>query len=415
MTEPEPSTDLPLLGQQLLSSAAQVKDALAVALNAVLPPPRRPADLVRELGLDKSLASRLQKAIGSNQPLEAFLEGAGVQGLRQALATMEKFKSDDRLKATFEDLRAAIDLFSRVSEQFPDGRTGLETVMAAHLPEMRSAAERRARRTGFQSQVFMLGIQQDLVYKAFIRVPSRTVPHLVDQVYIEVCRGFQVLRSGASSLLAGVLTFRADEPQHVQLTTLDGATAAADPFAYLIRDHCSKPLPPISLVWRGAQAIFALGNAHPALSPPVDLALGHVLRGGMRRFGTVERPFDTSYVILRKPVRTLVWDELSDPAIGSGPPLLTASFASGPGAIPASPDDDNVYRIRTPEVFESLGTGLDRVSMRELSGLPELLSRALEPLGIDAARLSVHRLRIEFPIPHTRYIVWNRLLPPSSG
>lgn len=403
------------LDAALLHAAGRVRAALARALDEVVPPPRRPNDLVRTLGLDKTMASRVHRAAQADEPIEAVLDGAGVLGLRQVVERLASTPGQPaRSSATLDAFRAAVADFARVLDRFPEGRIGLEAAMAESMPEMRDAAERKARRTVFQSHMFLLGFYQELLYKAFIRVPSAREPRLVDYIYIEICGGYRVLRTGSSGLLAGILSIRADEPDKLSTETLDGRPIDTDATPTFLERWSTSPIPTLRSAARGQSIVIALPPEHPGLGEPITLTLAHVIRCGGRRFGNAERPYDTNYAILRKPVKRLVWDELSDPSLGVGPPMVTASFASGPGAIPAGPELDNLYRVRQPEKFEALGVGTSRLGSSDVPQCRELVDWVLGKVGIDGSRLAAHRLRIEYPVAHTRYIVWNRLPEPPA-
>lgn len=403
----------PTLVERLLAAAGSVREHLARALDTVAPPPRRPTDLVQVLGLDKSLASRVHRAASVDESIEAVLDGAGVQGLRQTLEQIRQRAPQPEHAHTLSELAHAIDRFAQVCDEFPDGRVGLETVMADHMPEMRKVAERKARRAVFQSHAFLLGFHQDVVYKAFIRTPSRTRTHLVDMIAIELCIGLHKMRPGAAVMLCGLISIRADEPDVVHAATLD-RVRPEDQHGFLIAERCSLPISAYAIATRGTQDSFALPADSPALAAPVDLGMGQILVNGMRRYASTERPYDTSYAILRKPVRTLVWDEFSDESLQIAPPIVTASLASYPGNIPAHPSLDNISPINQPEGFEPLGMGLDRVASRDVPDCKALLTSALTRAGVDPSRLTGHRLRIEYPVAHTRHIVWHRLPDPPA-
>ncbi|MBY0312937.1 MAG: hypothetical protein K2W85_12775 [Phycisphaerales bacterium] len=411
--EPTP-IDLP---EQLLASAARVRLALARGLDLVAPPPRRPTDVQRALGIDKSLASRLHRASLSDEPIETVLDGAGVQGLRQALDRLEACTLHDATQpptqdqhATLHELREAVQAFASICDAFPDGRIGLETVMADQMPEVRKVAERKARRAVFQAHTFLMGFSQEVAYRAFIRVPTKGSPNHIDLIYVDLCIGMVKLRKGITAYYNGVSNVSTGESAQATLTTVEGRTEPIEPMAFILPDRCNIEMSRVDIRKRGPVTVFAMPSQHPVLAPPVNIGLTHGIRCAAHRFARPEMPFERHFVIMRKPVRTLVWDEFCDPAIGSGPPEVTASFASGPGDLPLTPELDAIYPLHQPEGFESLGVGVSRLMSSDVPDCPGLIASVLARAGIDASRLSAHRLRIEYPVPHTRYIVWHRLM-----
>lgn len=412
-SDPTPS-DLPEL---LLATAARVRVALARGLDIVAPPPRRPTDVQRALGIDKSLASRLHRASLSDEPIETVLDGAGVQGLRQALDRLEASALNGGEQpprqdhvSTLKELREAIQTFASICDAFPDGRVGLETVMADQMPEVRKVAERKARRAVFQAHTFLMGFSQEVAYRAFIRVPTRGRPDQIDLIYVDLCIGMQKLRKGITAYYSGVSNVATDESAEAALTTIEGRTEPIEPMEFILADRCNIEMSQVDIRKRGPTTVFAMPSHHPVLAPPVNIGLTHGIRCAAHRFARPEMPFERHFVIMRKPIRTLVWDEFCDPAIGSGPPEVTSSFASGPGELPLRPELDTIYPLNQPEGFESLGVGVSRLVSSDIPDCPGLIESVLARAGIDASRLSAHRLRIEYPVPHTRYIVWHRLM-----
>lgn len=402
------------LPSRLTAAAERVHAALVAGLDVFLPPPRRPHDLVQQLGLDKTLASRIHRTAAAPASLEAVLEGAGIQGLRLVVAGLCKVVDSRGTpvdSSLITELDQAIAEFASVCEEFPDGRVGLETAMADLLPSLRDQSERRARRAVWHAHSFLLGFTQEVLYKAFIRLPSREDPRLVDTVYVEICGDFRRLRAGSQAAITGLVIFRADEQSKVRSETIDGAPMGTDAMQALMLDRCTQPLPPLKSEVRGNQVTLMLDDQFPVLGPPITITLAQVTRNGMRRFGRPGSEYDTNHAVFRRPIRTLVWDHLTHLSLAAGPPEVTASFASAVGGMPASPADDRLYAIRQPEEFQSLGVGLGRVAGSDLPDCRGLLQTVLDRLGANPAELGVHRLRIEYPIPHTRYVVWTRLLP----
>ncbi len=405
------------LPEQLLASAARFRLALARGLDLVAPPPRRPTDVQRALGIDKSLASRLHRASLEDEPIEAVLDGAGVQGLLQALDRLEARVLADAQHpppqdhaATLRDLREAIRAFADICDAFPDGRIGLETVMADQMPEVRKVAERKARRAVFQAHTFLMGFSQEVAYRAFIRIPTKNSPDHIDLIYVDLCIGMVKLRKGITAYYNGVSNVATEECSEATLTTVDGSTGPFEPMDFVLPDRCNIEMSRVELRKRGPATIFVMPSSHPVLAPPVDIGLVHGIRCAAYRVARPEMSFERHFVIMRKPVRTLVWDEISDPAVVSAPPEITASFASGPGALPTTPELDTVYPLNQPERFEPLGSGLTRLASSDVPDCPGLIKGVLARAGIDPSRLSAHRLRIEYPVPHTRYVAWHRLL-----
>lgn len=409
-SQPRPEVPRPAVAE-LLNAAERLRSVLGHALDLVAPPPRRPTDLVQVLRLDKSLAGRLNRAAATDEPIEAVLDGAGVQGMRQAMGRIsdwaERTGSAAGVSAATE-LGGAIDSFARACDAFPDGRTGLETVMADYMPEMRAVSERKARRSMFQAHEFLMGVRMEVSYKLWIRFPSPTHPHLTDLILVDYSLGVQVLRSGVSAALAGLAMVRADEPDKLRVMTVD-RRPGSDPLDFVIRERTTVPPEGWRGIWHADREMFILPETHPALSEPLDFATAQMTAGAMRRWGTNERPYDTSYVIVRKPARVLVWDELAHESLGVRPERLTSSFASRPAQIPARPELDSLHAIHQPEQFESLGRGTSGLASRDVPDCPGLVESMLRRAGVDPERMLASRLRIEYPIEHARMVAWMRL------
>lgn len=389
----------------LADAATQCANRLRDALDEVLPEPRRPVDLTRELGLDKTLASRVVKFAIAAEPVLCAIEGPGPAGLRQVSAALQQRGVDP---ANLVSLAKAINAYEIALAAFPSGRAGIQAALADRVHVDHEHLRRTARLSLFKSMTVLMGCQLDAAYHVYALTPSAHHPDRIDSVYIEQRAGFRRLRDGISrAIVCGVPATHGPDRGHTTNFTLNQQPLGTDPTTALVPEFCSPELPPMHVARRDTATLLAVDPGQPAQGAALTLATGLVFRGNIPRWATEQRPYDSLGVTMRKPVSALLFDLLIHRQLAIGTPIATLNVAGGPPT--ASPQADDFDAIDQPLEVMSMGAGVDRLGSKWVPMARRIAARAVETTGIDASEFFAYRVAIEYPIPGLTTRVWLRL------
>ncbi len=458
---PPSSADTP---SHIRGIASRLHAALRRALNRAVPAhggTRRMSELRTSLNLDKTLASRLNRAANADDPLTALALGPGVPGYRLLVQRLESRAATDSARAELAALRQGVDDLEAAFALFPNGRRGFDAALAGWLApagaseahaeahtSRRARAERRARQQIYQATLFLMGVEIDVAYQAFLYKPADD-PACCDLAYVEVRQDLRRVRPGTREILTGVpyiipspAPAGADASAREQIEDLRGEPIQRDAQAALLPEFCSSPLPRLTTIERtGSLLLVAPGDVpRPGDEHALTTAVGVIGRNIVPRWrdehpgtGAARDPAThlQNSIVNRKPVRAMVVDVLIDDTLNLGAPTFTLS-ATSTGPAPRTPNDDDLAALPQCLAFSPLPAcsagqfGL--LSDPEVRRVPALLARlvgaayaparhahAPSPSSTNAAapRFRAYRLRIDFPIPHARHLVWLEL--PASA
>lgn len=401
---------------RVLAVAKRLRTALRRALEEGVPPPHRMKTLCDVLSIDKTLASRITRAAAAAEPLAALALGPGAGGY---LLLCDRLRVRTPESRAVEALVDAVVALQRAYEDFPDGRRGFEAALAGWLPQNRAAGERRARQQIYQATLFLMGVEIDVSYSAYVYAPSATSPTTCDLSYVEVRQDVRRARVGARAGLTGVpytIPGTGATSGEARIETLDGRTPTDDGSVALLREFCSDPLPHFSTMQLpGALLLVAAGDV-PAIGERLTAAVGVVGRNIANRFALAGGPaYAQNRISDRRPIRMMVVDVLVAEELKFGAPVVTVSASNIASVVPRAPDEDDMTTIPQELAFESLGavsSGQDEVlKSDEVRGAQALIERAIGAMNPRPRSFQAYRLHVEYPIPHARHTIWLALPP----
>lgn len=409
-----------LVHERVLAVAKKLRAALRRALDEGVPPPRRMTTLCNVLAIDKSLASRVTRAAAADDPLTALSLGPGASGY---ILLSEKLRGRTASPRTVDALVDAVFALQKVYDHFPDGRRGFEAALAGWLPQSRAQGERRARQQIYQATLFLMGVEVDVSYYAYVYTPSATQPTACDLAYLDVCQDVRRARVGARAGLTGVpyiIPGTGPAGGDARIETLDGAIPSDDGSVALLREFCSNPLPRLeTMALPGALMLVAEGDV-PAIGQRLTTAVGVIGRSIGNRVVMPGGPeYAQNRISDRRPVRMMVVDVLVADGMNLGVPTVTVSASNIASIVPKAPHEDDMTAIPLELGFETLGdvsSGMDAVlHSSEVRSAQELLERAIAATSPRPASFRAYRLHVEFPIPHARHTIWMQLPPAANA
>jgi hypothetical protein len=387
------------LAAQVEETARKLRGALAALLQEVCGPAARPSRLVQRLGIDKSLASRLVRAVGYASPYQLIHHVPSPTGLRILLDAAREHEAPP---STCDDLERAVDRFQLLIDQLPSGRRSLDTAISGSVAEVRDRAERNAKQAVFRGMSHLLGFQAESMTSALILMPSST-GDTVDGIELALRSGVRRLRPSTPIALFSVVLDSATPSEHrTRLETLDGESGARDPSRYLIPDFTSQPEPGLELFEIDSHLVFALADDASSVDRPVDLASGLAIRNGWRRYRGAGYEEDSRTYLLHYPCKRLIRDlYLRDDLYVGSLPSIRLEFPS-PTGVAGSRPTGAVARLNTLDVsapIEQLGVGLARVESPRVPAHGEMIRSVFARQGLDPGRYRGYRTEIVYPVP----------------
>jgi hypothetical protein len=195
-----PEQDLTMPAQRPRETAAIVRlsDALIAALRAVIDSSPfaglGPIELGRNLGVDKTLASRLMSALRATDSMVALSLLPGVVPLRAFLAAAREHGAGAR---RVTDAERRLRAFDHELERSFGTRTRLDALLVDSLPEARRRHEDTARQAVYRGMALLKGVSIELESFTWIVHPSRKGAKRVDLLFLGAFVGVHRLRPTA--------------------------------------------------------------------------------------------------------------------------------------------------------------------------------------------------------------------------
>ncbi len=383
-------------GDRLASIAAELRAQITAVIEHLAGAPARPVRLMRRIGLDKSLASRLVQATRAESDLQFLHAAPSPTGLRMVL---------DRGAAEIEPtLRrtaaAAVDRFEALLDTLPGGRQALDARLGAASADLRRKREHAARQASFKAVSFLFGHYCETLATSLFIVPSAT-PGKLDILEVHRRIGLQRLVPDAPVPLMSLAPIAAAEAECAQLTDLTGNAHTRRPQDFVLADASSSPLPPMRVVDEGAMVSFVLDSS-PANTPAAPLAqhLSTATRV-LRVFDVDSRAvfWAVRRYMLHTPCATLVRDVYLEQSLWPDAQLLVDFYLPGPTGTPdvlLEPGQPHHRRVNLSCQAEPIPAGTHLPELPELPGTtghpqgPAQRAQPCRPATPVLPRLALH-------------------------
>jgi hypothetical protein len=405
--------------QRVLSCAEAVRGSLARVFASIGLEEPRMSDLRERLGLDKSIASRVARAVRMSEVGAALRELPAAEALGQIVGKCEAKGAGKR--AVSQCRRAIAELDAAIAA-FPGDRTALITAIAATessrgmptgrtaVPKVSEAKLRAARRGAYNASLFAQGICCETQAFLNILLPSEG-GRKASQAQVLATTGLRRLRPGYPQAVLSLLG-RDEVSAAFDRVTLTGEPIRNDPGVALVRDFCTDVASQLRLERVGRVHSLVLDPHSPPLDEPMDFAYGYVnLDFTPPRATEKEKWTATSYAVSRA-TRVMLREVLVHrESFGEVSPLSIFSIDSTPLLQPElnGPDPTGRGRVDQGDDLVPMGKGYrQRGRVGEDFAVPVAL-RSLELLGHDPDEFDRYRLVVEYPLPLVRSEVWIRL------
>ncbi|MBZ0269626.1 hypothetical protein K8I85_15855 [bacterium] len=373
--------------------------------------PPRPARLVRSIGLDKSLASRLVRAARAESPFEFMHLVPSPTGLR----IFSDRAADTVGKEEVARLAGAIDRFQELIDGTPGGRDAIEAIIAESSPDARERREHIAKQASYKSMSFLLGHYCEILTTSLFLVPARN-GRTVDGIEVQQRIGMQRLRPSSPVALLSLMTEPDAEPvdDSTWVETLEGGLGNFEPHGFLLGEFSSAPLPEMSVVATGPMTTLMLAG-DPGASAPTRLSSAMRIRNGWPLDPGTGRMQIRGYV-LHLPSQLVIRNVFlaEELYVGAMPRVMFRL------PMPGAPLDDGqgnghlmpgVIDLNAP--IEQLPAGPRAYEIPGVASGRPAIEQALERCGHGRTSFRGWRTTIAYPIPLIEMVWWLSL--PGHG
>jgi len=395
--------------------AEDLQEALVPILQAAAGPAGRPSRLVKGLEIDKSLASRLTRALRTEDPLGFIHLLPAPTGLRIFLKAVKAAGVDEVACRTAEE---SVARFQALIEDTPGGRATLDAAISGSSAEARSRNERTAKQAAYRAMSYLFGFRCEKMITTFAIQPSED-GRMVDAVDLHQRIGMRRLRPTAP---VGLFSLRVHPPtdgeiEMPRVETLDGDLAEDVP-SYFLSDYSSEPLPDLEMFKEGDQTTIALSENDPPLDSPLTLTTGVLIRNVQQRYRNPGLRDEWRGYLQHSPCKTLVRDVFirEDLYVGIVPEMtLHIPSPKGPETSrqPGLHGMLNTLDMTAP--VETLGLGIGNMTIRGVPSYPKMVRESFERVGWDLSRFRGYRLRMEYPVPMVLMTWWFSLPQPPAA
>jgi hypothetical protein len=262
--------------QQIEVVGAELRQAIAPVLEAVSGASPRPTRISRAIGLDKSLASRLVRAVQSSSDLDLMHLVPSPGGLRIFANLAARFADP----TSITNLMMATERFESLLDAVPGGRASIDAQISGSSNVALLKREHIAKQASFKSMSFLLGHFCDVVITTLFLVPSRT-GRRVDGIEIQRRIGLRRMRPSTPLVLMSIWGEPEDaiNENAISFDTIDGQRGSSNPAAFLLPAFCSQPLPKLDVMQEGEMTALVLAG-DPSLHAPSQLTSAMHIRNG---------------------------------------------------------------------------------------------------------------------------------------
>jgi hypothetical protein len=405
---PEKDTVLPL-EQRLSGAAERLREALRDVVQAVPVAVRKPAEFQRVLKLDRSLSSRLLRAVRLHDPLAFLHRLPGPHGVRLLLKAAGKGGVEQELVSRTE--QALTEVERLVATEVGDWKE-LEAAISGWLPDAREQFEMSNRQTAFRATSNIKGVTAEAEVSVTLIHPGSANPDWVDRAGITgICRMKRLRPGTPMGLLHGSSIA---PPPGTQRLSLDGEPIDPTHGAPLLRDFSSLPIPQFAVRVEGDTVHYVLQGDGVGVGSMVELFFADIMRGRYPAHSGVSPRPATPGALIDIPVKTLIVDILVHEDVWPGvEPELRMYDTSGRGVANPTDPARNMDRIDVLESIQDMGTQMQRFRTKEVGRYVEMVRFVCRKLGWDSNRFRGYRCRVDYPVYGTQV---NMIFqPPAPG
>jgi hypothetical protein len=389
---------------RIAAVGAELRPAITTILESIAGARPRPTRLSRAVGLDKSLASRLVRAVRATSDLDLMHLVPSPAGLR-ILAESAARMAD---RASIANLMTAIGRFEELIDAEPGGRAAIDAQLSESSVLALEKRERIAKQASFKSMSFLLGYFCDVLTTTLFLVPSANGKR-VDGIELQRRIGLRRMRPSTPLPLLSVAMDREDAATEndIWLDTINGDARTSGPTGFLLPEFSTKPIPEFDIVRDGEMTTLVLAP-DPTVNAPSQLTSAFRIRNGWPVEPESRLQSLRGYV-LHIPCRRLVRDVFIAESLFKGATPRVSFVLPGSRAAMRPPGHEGARHfteVGLTATIERLPSGPLAHSMPDVTNHGAAVRHVLERTGHAMTAFRGWRCAITYPVPLIEMIWW---------
>jgi hypothetical protein len=387
---------------------AELRRTIAPVLEAVSGASPRPTRISRAIGLDKSLASRLVRAVQSSSDLDLMHLVPSPGGLR-IFANLAARYADP---ASISNLLMTTERFESLLDTVPGGRASIDAQISGSSQVARLEREHIAKQASFKSMSFLLGHFCDVLTTTLFLVPSAD-GRRVDGIEIQRRIGLRRMRPSTPLVLMSVWGDPDDAVTEnaISFDTLDGQRGSGDPASFLLPAFCTQPLPKLDVMREGEMTALVLAG-DPSLHTPSQLTSAMCIRNAWP-LEPESRTQSLRGYVLHTPCREVVRDVYIAEALYPDATPQASFVLPGPRPSMRTPREDGSRHYSEVDLARSIERQPSGPQSYDIPGVVNhsaVVRHVLERTGHSLTRFRGWRLAMTYPVTLVE-MVWSLTHP----
>jgi len=380
--------------KQILSCSIKLTEGFKSLFRHLEKNPERPVDLCKLLGINKDLASKIMQALSQQDPFAAVHMLPGPESLR-TLSRAAARKIPD--KSCVKQFKAAVEEYDGLLRNTLGGRSALNAVISAMLPEARLKFETANKQLLFKAVSNLKGFMADVFLESLFILPNTENASRLDIGCLLGYVGLRRLLPGVPiPISVGTIYPDKEATEH---QTFDGKSVNSRNMNVLLTEFCSKPLPEISIREQGTVIQYLLTGDSFGLNSGVDVFIGEIIRGYIRRYRNPDenrlRGFGSGLEI---PARWSVLDILLHDSVWPDTEPKFAVYDTGIyGGVDPNDLSRDIHKLDLMETVQFLGKGINRFRIGEISSYTDMLQYACSSQGWEPDEFRCYRCHVQYP------------------
>jgi hypothetical protein len=392
VSNPAPAMTAPGFIEDAKGVLQQVRNSLNALVDAVGADASQPQEMARRFSLDKTLAWKIARVVGSEDTWSAAAHIPGRAGVRTFIDALERAGAP-RQRA--ESVREAMDSFEALIERHSGDRDTFEIMLGGISDQMARKQGETFRKMAYLGNSAIWGVQARVHLSTHFMSPSRKAADMLDYAAITGLTDFRRLRHDVPWAVSSRMTYTDEgkaRDNGFHFPPMDPAVGPSEP--PILREFCSTPTPELRAVHTNNATRFEFTEGPVGHTASSTCALGWLILAGSSRYRTSDDRFGESATTVNTPVETLYLDVYVHRDLDFPTPKLLA-YSRMPGG-PSYPHDGARGQLPVTEEITDLGCPPDVI----VPGVPrygQMVAYATERLGYPAREFHGFRFRLRYP------------------
>lgn len=368
-----------------------LRDTLAELLAGLPERASAPADLVKQLGVNRDIAGRVLQASTQGHGLGVLDAAPGPDPLRKVARAGVQAGAP---REAGDRLVEVADRFDRLIRQDAGTRAALDAIISAAHPEARERFELASKASAFRGISQLRGVMCDVWLNLTLVHPSPTDPLRHDVAVVHGCLTMQRLRPGVR------VRFNFKRLDHEDAHELpEGKAVPIEQDGLSLEAHCTNPIGRLKALRAGKVVHYITESDSVGPGSATDLLVFDHHDAALDRYTNDPAASKGAFVSPAVPSKLLVFDTLlhAEAYPGSDPDLAIYDMGTEGTAWVNDPARD-IDRMDVLETIEYLGRDATRFFCADVPAYQGLIRTVCEHLGWDAAAFRGYRARIQYPV-----------------